>query len=66
MKIDDDTNLAVELKKYMDALPEDSEKTIDDFYDHVGLEQEYRTGFGTAALFKQYYELVEEDKKHDI
>ncbi len=65
---EEDVPMAVELKKFMDALPDDSELTIDDFYDYVGLDDEYRNDFATAALFDQYYKLCEEndDKEERI
>jgi hypothetical protein len=57
-----DKDLAKELKKFMDSLPDDSDATMDDFYDKMGVKKKHRTGFGTAALLKQYYELVEEER----
>ena len=60
-----DKNLAVELKKFMDSLPDDSDATIDDFYDKMGIKKKHRTGFGTAAILKQYCELLREEGVKD-
>ena len=65
MNIEEDENIVKQLKEVMDQLPDDSDMTIDDFYDYINLEKKYRTDFGTAALFKQYYELEEKLKENN-
>ena len=53
--------MAVQLKEYIDALEDGSEATIDNFYDSIGIKAKHRSDYITAALFKQYYELINKD-----
>jgi hypothetical protein len=52
-------SLAEMFKEFIDNLPEDSDATIDDFYDHVGIDEDDRSDFATAAILSQYLKLID-------
>lgn len=53
----ENTDLAKLFVDYMKELPENSNKTMDDFFDHVNLPINLRNDFAVAAILKQAKEL---------
>ena len=49
-------DLALSLANYINDLPDDSEETIDDWFNIVGIPVDQRNDFVVASLFKQIKE----------